>query len=87
MGVSTPFGVGVDTVSCRCAPVELADVALVDLQQTVEELDTSLSSIENVLDPEAKKAEIADLEEQVAAPNLWDDQENAQRVTSAGVRS
>ena len=80
--MSTPFGVGVDTVSCRCAPVELADVALVDLQQTVEELDTSLSSIENVLDPEAKKAEIADLEEQVAAPNLWDDQENAQRVTS-----
>ncbi|MDU5026667.1 MAG: PCRF domain-containing protein, partial [Cutibacterium avidum] len=57
-------------------------MALVDLQQTVEELDTSLSSIENVLDPEAKKAEIADLEEQVAAPNLWDDQENAQRVTS-----
>ncbi|MDU1728020.1 MAG: peptide chain release factor 2, partial [Cutibacterium avidum] len=38
----------------------MADVALVDLQQTVEELDTSLSSIENVLDPEAKKAEIAD---------------------------
>ncbi|MDU6251442.1 MAG: PCRF domain-containing protein, partial [Cutibacterium avidum] len=60
----------------------MVDVALVDLQQTVEELDTSLSSIENVLDPEAKKAEIADLEEQVAAPNLWDDQENAQRVTS-----
>ena len=50
--------------------------------QTVEDLDASLSSIENVLDPEAKKAEIVDLEKQVAAPNLWDDQENAQRVTS-----
>ncbi|HAP97026.1 MAG TPA: peptide chain release factor 2, partial [Cutibacterium acnes] len=25
---------------------------------------------------------IADLERQVAVPNLWDDQENAQRVTS-----
>ena len=57
-------------------------MALVDLQQTVEDLDASLSSIENVLDPEAKKAEIADLEKQVAAPNLWDDQENAQWVTS-----
>lgn len=57
-------------------------MALVDLQQTVEDLDASLSSIENVLDPEAKKAEIADLERQVAVPNLWDDQENAQRVTS-----
>ena len=54
-------------------------MALVDLQQTVEDLDASLSS---VLDPEAKKAEIADLERQVAVPNLWDDQENAQRVTS-----
>ena len=50
-------------------------MALVDLQQTVEDLDASLSSIENVLDPEAKKAEIADLEKQVAVPNLWDDQE------------
>ena len=57
-------------------------MALVDLQQTVEDLDASLSSIENVLDPAAKKAEIADLERQVAVPNLWDDQENAQRVTS-----
>ena len=55
-------------------------MALVDLQQTVEDLDASLSSIENVLDPEAKKAEIADLERQVAVPNLWDDQENAQRL-------
>ncbi|PGF32062.1 peptide chain release factor 2 [Cutibacterium acnes] len=60
----------------------MLNVALVDLQQTVEDLDASLSSIENVLDPEAKKAEIADLERQVAVPNLWDDQENAQRVTS-----
>ena len=47
-------------------------MALVDLQQTVEDLDASLSSIENVLDPEAKKAEIADLERQVAVPNLWE---------------
>lgn len=35
-----------------------------------------------MLDPAAKRAEIADLQEQVSAPDLWDDQENAQRVTS-----
>ncbi len=46
------------------------------------DLDRSLSSIEAVLDPAAKKREIADLSEQVSAPDLWDDQENAQRVTS-----
>ncbi|QGN33316.1 peptide chain release factor 2 [Microlunatus sp. Gsoil 973] len=46
------------------------------------ELDRSLSSIEAVLDPDAKKAEIAELETEVARPDLWDDQENAQRVTS-----
>ena len=33
-------------------------------------------------DPAAKRAEIAELEQQVAAPDLWDDQDNAQRVTS-----
>ena len=82
MSASTPSGSASSQLSCRRVPVELVDVALVDLQQTVEELGASLSSIENVLDPEAKKAEIADLEEEVAAPNLWDDQENAQRVTS-----
>ncbi|WZW99821.1 peptide chain release factor 2 [Propioniciclava soli] len=62
-------------------PVEWADVA-VDISQDIADLDRSLSSIEAVVDPEAKRAEIAALQEQVAAPDLWDDQENAQRVTS-----
>ena len=34
-----------------------------------------------MLDLDAMRAEIADLGEQVAAPDLWDDQANAQRVT------
>ncbi|MEZ5117104.1 MAG: peptide chain release factor 2 [Candidatus Nanopelagicales bacterium] len=46
------------------------------------ELDTTLSSIETVLDLPAIEAEIARLEQQASAPDLWDDQENAQRVTS-----
>ena len=57
-------------------------MALADLPPLIADLDKSLTSIEAVVDPESKKAEIAELEEQVAAPNLWDDQENAQRVTS-----
>ena len=53
-----------------------------DLLADVAGVDKTLSSIETVLDPSAKKAEIAELERQAAAPDLWDDQENAQRVTS-----
>src|SRR5699024_2602554 len=35
-----------------------------------------------VSDPEKLRAEIADLSEAASAPDLWDDQENAQAVTS-----
>lgn len=45
-------------------------------------LDRTLVSIESVLDPDAKKAEIAELQQEAATPGLWDDQDNAQRVTS-----
>jgi peptide chain release factor 2 len=57
-------------------------VAGPDFSAALGELDQSLSSIEAVVDPERKRSEIAELETQVAAPDLWDDQENAQRVTS-----
>ena len=40
-----------------------------------------MHTIAQVLDLDAMGAEIADLGEQVAAPDLWDDQSNAQRVT------
>ncbi len=53
-----------------------------DIHADIEALDRTLSSIEAVLDLPKMRAEIADLGEQVAAPDLWDDQENAQRVTS-----
>ena len=48
----------------------------------IESLAKTLSSIEAVLDLPKLHAEIQNLEVEVAAPNLWDDQENAQRVTS-----
>ncbi|QDP97418.1 peptide chain release factor 2 [Microlunatus elymi] len=53
-----------------------------DYPVVLTELDRSLTSIESVLDPESKRAEIAELEKEVARPDLWDDQENAQKVTS-----
>jgi peptide chain release factor 2 len=57
-------------------------VTAADLQADLANLDRTLQSIEAVLDPAAKKAEIAELAEQAAAPDLWDDQDNAQAVTS-----
>ena len=45
-------------------------------------LDRTLTSIEAVLDPVGKRIQIAELQEAVAAPDLWDDQDNAQVVTS-----
>ena len=53
-----------------------------DYQTEISELDRSLTSIEAVVDPTKKRAEIDALSEAVAAPDLWDDPDNAQKVTS-----
>ena len=53
-----------------------------DIRTQIETLGRTLSSIEAVLDLPKLRSELADLGEQVAAPDLWDDQANAQRVTS-----
>ena len=57
-------------------------MALEQTQTRIDDLSHRLASIEAVVDPGAKRAQIADLEQQVAAPNLWDDQERAQALTS-----
>jgi peptide chain release factor 2 len=57
-------------------------VAGLDFDAELKQLDATLTSIEKVLDLDALRKEIADLGEQVAAPDLWDDQANAQKVTS-----
>ena len=44
-------------------------------------IKATLTSIEKVLDLDKMRAEIAELQVQVGAPDLWDDQVNAQRVT------
>ncbi|SOD64961.1 bacterial peptide chain release factor 2 (bRF-2) [Streptomyces zhaozhouensis] len=41
-----------------------------------------MESVEAVIDLDRLRSDIAELEEQAAAPNLWDDPESAQQVTS-----
>ncbi|MGZ4438342.1 MAG: PCRF domain-containing protein, partial [Nocardioidaceae bacterium] len=52
-----------------------------DFDTQIKQLQATMHTIEQVLDLDSMRAEIADLGEQVAAPDLWDDQANAQRVT------
>ncbi len=53
-----------------------------DFSTALDELDTTLRSIEAVLDVDRLRREVADLEQQSAAPDLWDDVERAQALTS-----
>lgn len=57
-------------------------VAAVDPSEELKNLDTTMGSIEAVLDLDKIRADIARLEEEAAAPDLWDDLANAQKVTS-----
>ncbi|MFV0285060.1 MAG: peptide chain release factor 2 [Demequina sp.] len=54
-----------------------------DFPAEISALNATFHQIEAVSDPEKLAARIAELETQAAAPDLWDDQENAQAVTSA----
>jgi peptide chain release factor 2 len=54
----------------------------VDVPADLKELSATLASIEAVLDIPKLRREAGELEQQASAPNLWDDPENAQRVTS-----
>ncbi|MFT4189325.1 MAG: peptide chain release factor 2 [Aeromicrobium sp.] len=56
-------------------------MAAVDFLELIRDLDQTMTSIEKVLDLPTMRQEIDGLQDQVGAPDLWDDQENAQRVT------
>ena len=53
-----------------------------DVAADIKELSSTLANIEAVLDVAGLRAEIAALETEAAKPDLWNDLENAQRVTS-----
>jgi peptide chain release factor 2 len=59
----------------------LGVVAGPDFDARIKQLDATLRSIEQVLRLDDMRAEIVKLQEQVSAPDLWDDQANAQRIT------
>ena len=53
-----------------------------DRQSDLAALDTTLTTVERVLDIEGLRGKIEKLEHDASDPKLWDDQANAQRVTS-----
>ncbi len=54
-----------------------------DFDSELTELKTTMASVREVTDVEALRRQISELEEASAAPDLWDDQEKAQKVTSS----
>lgn len=54
-----------------------------DRQADIAALDSTLTTVERVLDVDGLRARIANLEQEASDPKLWDDQANAQKVTSS----
>lgn len=54
----------------------------IDYQHEIEEIQRTYKQIESVTDVEALTAQIAQLTEESSAPDLWDDPDAAQAVTS-----
>jgi peptide chain release factor 2 len=53
-----------------------------DRQADLAALDSTLTTVERVLDVEGLRVRIEKLEHEASDPNLWDDQSRAQKVTS-----
>ncbi|WP_092528558.1 peptide chain release factor 2 [Amycolatopsis arida] len=53
-----------------------------DFEADLKDLAGKLSQVESVMDLDGLRAQVADLEEQAADPNLWDNPEAGQKVTS-----
>ena len=53
-----------------------------DRQSDLDALDTTLTTVERVIDVDGLRGRIEMLEKEAADPRLWDDQANAQKVTS-----
>ncbi|AXH94818.1 peptide chain release factor 2 [Ornithinimicrobium avium] len=55
----------------------------VDFENEIKHLRTTMGSVREVTDLGRLESQISELETKVSAPDLWDDQEVAQQVTSA----
>src|SRR6476619_5199862 len=70
--------------SVRATPAVRVGLKVVnpDVAPDLKALDTTLTSIETVIDVDRLKGAIAELSDQASVPDLWNDQEKAQAVTS-----
>ncbi len=68
-------------VACRWPPVTSINVET-DRQPEIAALDTTMTTVERVVDVDGLRSRIEKLEHEASDPNLWDDQARAQRVTS-----
>jgi peptide chain release factor 2 len=57
-------------------------VSTPEIAESIAALNATMTSIEDVLDLPAMRAQVSELEAEASEPNLWDDQANAQAVTS-----
>ena len=57
-------------------------MASIEVSERIAALVTTMGSVEAVLDLPRMRRDVADLEEQASAPDLWNDQARAQQVTS-----
>ncbi|WP_037605416.1 peptide chain release factor 2 [Streptacidiphilus rugosus] len=57
-------------------------MAAIDPSEELKSLESTMGSIEAVVDLDKLRADIAVFEEQAAAPDLWDDVDHAQKITS-----
>ena len=64
------------------AAAVISSIVDLDRQSDLAALDTTLTTVERVLDIEGLRGKIETLEHDASDPKLWDDQANAQRVTS-----
>ena len=65
----------------KTPPVTWLPVDL-DRQSDIDALDATLTTVERVIDVDGLRGRIEMLEKEAADPKLWDDQANAQKVTS-----
>ncbi len=69
---------------CTVPPGRLgSDMIELDFSEQIAALRATFGDIRAVIDIDQLRTDIADLNDQAGAPDLWDDSEHAQKVTSA----
>ena len=68
--------------SARSERVGLTLVA-VDFENEIKQLRATMASVRDVTDLDRLQEQITELETEASSPNLWDDVDHAQKVTSS----